>query len=95
MDIEILGYLAGTLTTISFFPQILKILRNKKSDEISISMYAVITTGMFLWIIYGIFVLAPPIIIANSISCAATIIIMILSVIYSRGEIDDRNKKAS
>ncbi len=94
MDITIIGYLAGSLTTISFFPQLIKIFRNKKADEISFAMYSVITIGMILWILYGVYLKSIPIIIANTISTIATIMIMILTIIYHQGKIDDRGQKA-
>lgn len=94
MDITVIGYIAGSLTTISFFPQLIKIFRNKKADEISFAMYSVITLGMILWIVYGLYLKSVPIIVANTISTMATIMIMILTIIYHQGKINDRSQKA-
>jgi Uncharacterized conserved protein len=84
MFVTILGYIAGTITTASFFPQLIKIYRNKKADEISITMYSIITLGMIMWIIYGVYLKSYPIIIANSISTLATLLIMIFSIKYGK-----------
>jgi MtN3 and saliva related transmembrane protein len=49
-----IGLLAGTLTTVAFIPQVIKIWRTKKADDISISMFLIFTVGVGLWMIYGI-----------------------------------------
>ncbi len=85
MFLTILGYVAGTITTASFFPQLIKIYKNKKADEISITMYSIITLGMILWMIYGIYLNSYPIIIANGISTMATLLIMTFSLMYNKG----------
>ena len=74
--IEIFGYLAGTLTTISFLPQTLKIIRNKNVDGLSLGMYITFASGVALWLIYGIFIHNTPIIIFNVITLLFTIAII-------------------
>ncbi|MEF9475998.1 MAG: SemiSWEET transporter [Candidatus Mariimomonas ferrooxydans] len=80
--IAIIGLIAGTCTTISFLPQVIKIIKTKETKDISISMYIILATGMFLWIIYGIFIEALPVILANTISFVFATIILILKIRY-------------
>lgn len=51
---EIIGYIAAFLTTISFLPQVIKTLKTKDTTGISLLMYFIFTSGVFLWLIYGI-----------------------------------------
>ncbi|MES2614516.1 MAG: SemiSWEET transporter [Bdellovibrionota bacterium] len=52
-SVLLIGSVAGFLTTISFAPQVIKILKTKNTEGISILMYACFVTGVVLWIIYG------------------------------------------
>ncbi len=74
--IEIVGYVAACLTTISYLPQALKIIKLKKADEISLTMYLLSVSGTFLWLVYGLFMGNLPLILANAISCSFGIIII-------------------
>ena len=80
--IAVLGFLAGTLTTASFFPQVLKTIKTKETKDLSLSMYIVLATGIFLWTVYGILIGSVPVIIANAISCVLAGIILILKIKY-------------
>jgi MtN3 and saliva related transmembrane protein len=66
--IELFGYVAGTLTTISFLPQVLKSVREKNVNGLSLAMYICFTTGVAFWLIYGILIGNTPIIIFNIIT---------------------------
>lgn len=74
--IEAVGYIAAILTTISFLPQALKIIKLKKADEISLTMYLLSASGTFLWLVYGLLMGNLPLILANAISCSFGIIII-------------------
>ena len=65
---EFLGYIAAALTTVSFLPQVLQVLRTHKTKGISLAMYSIFSTGVFLWAIYGFIIQSPPIYIANLIT---------------------------
>lgn len=65
---DVVGYLAATLTTASFLPQALLTLKTRDTQSLSLGMYGLFTAGVLLWLIYGIFLVNPAIIIANSIT---------------------------
>jgi MtN3 and saliva related transmembrane protein len=71
-----LGYLAASLTTLSFVPQALLTLRTREVHGISAAMYGVFTVGVALWLAYGWRLGEWPIIIANAVTLllAATIL---------------------
>jgi MtN3 and saliva related transmembrane protein len=69
MNLEtILGYTAAALTTFSFLPQAIRVYRTKNTDAISFWMYSIFSTGVFLWLIYGVLIQAWPVVIANAIT---------------------------
>ncbi len=67
-EIEILGYVAATLTTVSFLPQAILTIRTRDTDGLSLSMYSTFTLGVLGWLIYGILLKNNVIVIANSVT---------------------------
>ena len=75
-----IGLIAAICTTCSFLPQVIKILRSKKTKDVSLLMYAILTTGLFLWLIYGFILKDFPLILANSISLTLSICVLLLKI---------------
>jgi MtN3 and saliva related transmembrane protein len=65
---ELFGYLAATLTTVSFIPQVIQVWRSKHTKDISLGMYSIFTVGIGVWLVYGILLGSLPIIIANCVT---------------------------
>ena len=65
---EMIGYLAAILTTSSFLPQAILTIRTRDTEGLSLGMYSIFTTGVFCWLIYGIFISDKAIIFANAIT---------------------------
>lgn len=65
---EVLGLTAGACTTAAVVPQILKAWKTKEVEDVSPGMFFVLTTGLCLWVIYGIIEKDIPIIATNGIS---------------------------
>ncbi|NEP41057.1 MULTISPECIES: SemiSWEET transporter [unclassified Okeania] len=63
--VTVLGLLAGSLTTISFLPQVIKTWRTRSTKDISLEMFAIFCSGVLIWIIYGILVKDVPVIFTN------------------------------
>jgi MtN3 and saliva related transmembrane protein len=76
--VEALGSVAGALTTLSFLPQVFKVLRERRADGISRGMYAVFMLGVFLWVLYGMFIGSGPIIAANFITFLLAGIVLVM-----------------
>ena len=81
---EWIGYIAATLTTSSFVPQALLILRTRNVIGISLGMYWTFTLGVALWLVYGWQMKAWPLIIANSITFALASTILITKLVVDR-----------
>lgn len=62
------GSLAATLTTVSFIPQVWQVWRTRHTKDISLGMYAIFTTGVALWAIYGFLIGSWPVMIANGLT---------------------------
>ena len=77
---NIIGVIAGVLTTISFLPQAIKIYRTRHTRDLSLPMYIVLFIGVFLWLCYGVMVHSYPIIIANAVTMAIDLYILIMKV---------------
>ncbi len=65
---QIVGISAGAFTSISLLPQLVKILKEKKAQDISLFYLFILLTGLGLWIWYGFLKEDLPIIITNMIS---------------------------
>jgi MtN3 and saliva related transmembrane protein len=76
--IDWIGYVAAVLTTISFVPQVWQIWRTKITKGISLRMYILFTTGVGLWLVYGIMITAWPMILANTITVVLAALVLVL-----------------
>ena len=66
--IAIIGYIAACFTSLSILPQILHTIKTKDVAGISIPSWVALSTGITLWLIYGIYIKSGPVVIANSVS---------------------------
>ncbi len=66
--IEILGILAGALTTFGLVPQVIQVYRLKEAHEISLPFAVMYTVGIGLWLVYGVRLGLAPLIAWNAIS---------------------------
>lgn len=83
MDLaNILGMAAGTLTTASFVPQVVKIYKSKSSKDVSMGMFIVLGIGVGLWVTYGLLVGSLPVILANSCTLGLVIVLIFLKLRY-------------
>ena len=83
---DFIGLAAGALTTSSFLPQIIKIIRTKRARDVSLSMYLVFTTGVLLWFTYGLLLGRLPMIIFNSITITFCLVIITIKVRYRNNQ---------
>jgi len=79
-----IGIAAGVCTSVSLLPQLIKIIREKKADDISFFMLAILITGLGLWVAYGIAKTDYPIIITNSFSVLVNLAVIVCTIIYKR-----------
>lgn len=70
-----LGYVAGLLTTLAFLPQVIKAWRTQSTEDLSWVMLCFFSCGVSLWIVYGIMLEEPPIILFNAITLGLTLVL--------------------
>ncbi|MFN7055341.1 SemiSWEET transporter [Hyphomonas sp.] len=75
---DLIGLIAAFLTTLSFVPQALHIVRTGRTEGISLVMYALFTTGIAVWLVYGILIGSLPVILSNSITLGLALTILTL-----------------
>ena len=80
--IDIIGLIAGTLTTIAFLPQLHKTWKSKSAKDVSSVMMITFCIGVFLWLIYGLAIQATPVIVANAVTLILALLILVLKIRY-------------
>lgn len=78
------GIAAGIFTSASLLPQLIKLLKEKKAENISIFFLAILLVGLCLWIWYGIMKKDIPIIATNSFSIVMNLLMIFYGVKYKR-----------
>jgi len=81
-SINILGLAAGTLTTVAFLPQLIKVWKTRSTQDISLIMYIVICIGILLWLIFGLCIGSMPIIAANAVTLLIATTILVMKIRY-------------
>lgn len=77
-----LGLLAGAFTTVAFVPQVIKIWKSKRARDISLGMFVIFSTGVLLWLFYGIEIEAMPVVVANAITLSLSLTILVFKIKY-------------
>ena len=80
--LNVLGFVAGVLTTAAFVPQVVKIRRTRSARDISLGMYAAFTTGVVLWLAYGVALGSTPIIVANAFTLVLALAVLVMKLRY-------------
>ena len=78
-----IGIAAGVLTSISMLPQLIKIIKEKKAEDVSIIMLLVLMSGLALWAVYGFMREDWPIIITNLFSFSLNCVVLFFRIRYS------------
>ena len=80
--IEIIGLLAGACTTLSFVPQVMKSFQTKSVKDFSWLYFLIFGSGLFFWLIYGLFLNSLPIILANAVTLILVLILIVMKLKY-------------
>ena len=79
-----IGISAGVCTAVSLLPQLIKIIKEKKAEDISYFMLFILVAGLGLWVWYGIMKKDYPIIITNSFSFVVNLLMIGFSAKYKK-----------
>jgi MtN3 and saliva related transmembrane protein len=81
---QLIGIGASIGTGISLLPQLIKVIREKKAESVSLPMLGVLFAGLVLWVVYGIMKEDWIIIISNAVSMILNTCTAILSIKYKK-----------
>lgn len=74
--VRTIGFIAGALTTLAFVPQVIKSWRTRSAGDFSLTMLVAFTSGVGLWLTYGILLREPPIILANAVTLLLAVMLL-------------------
>ncbi len=81
-NFEIIGLVAGILTTAAFVPQVYKTWKAKSAESLSLTMYLVFLVGIILWLIYGIHINSLAMILANAVTGFLALLLIFFKLRY-------------
>jgi MtN3 and saliva related transmembrane protein len=84
VNTQLVGLVAGICTALSLLPQLIKLIRQKKAEDLSLFYLFILFVGIGLWIWYGALRDDLPIIATNALSLLLNAVIIILSIHYKR-----------
>jgi len=77
-----IGLIAAILTTSALVPQVIKVIRTKNTKDLSLWMYILQGTGVFLWLVHGIMINDWPLIGANAVTFVLSFTILMYKIKY-------------
>ena len=79
---ELIGMIAGLLTTVAFLPQAFKIWRSRSARDVSLAMFVCFCVGIVLWVVYGVMLGSLPVILANVVTLCIAATILVFKIRY-------------
>ena len=73
---EIVGMMAGFLTTCAFLPQVFKTVKTRSTDDLSWTWLVMMIGGVFLWFVYGLYMSSLSLIVSNAITLVSMVILL-------------------
>jgi MtN3 and saliva related transmembrane protein len=77
-----IGFAAGLLTTLAFVPQVLKVWRSRSVADLSFTMLLSFAVGVALWIVYGVMMAAPPVVLSNTVTLIFALLLIAFKIAY-------------
>lgn len=82
--IELVGYLGSFLTSITFIPQVYKSWQSKSVGDLSIWMILIVVTSTLVWLVYGFAIKSGPVIVANFVVLALTLVLFYFKLTFKK-----------
>ena len=86
---QVLGFVAAFCTTAAFVPQLVRVLRLRSARDISLPTFLMFSVGVFLWLLYGLYIGSKPVIASNSVTLVLSVSILILKLRYGRNATEE------
>jgi MtN3 and saliva related transmembrane protein len=78
LGVTLIGFIAGLLTTVAFIPQVIKVWKTRSARDISLGMYVIFTSGVVLWLAYGLLLGSLPIVLANTFTLTLALAVLLM-----------------
>lgn len=82
MTVELIGYSAAILTASTMTPQIIKSIKTRQVEDVSLAMILMYTINCGLWLTYGLLIYANPLVMADGLAFCAGVTQFILKLKY-------------
>lgn len=82
--IEIAGHTGAFLSSVTFIPQVYRVWKTKSANDLSMTMMLIVVSSTIIWLVYGIALDLWPVIVANSIICVLSLMLVYFKVAYGR-----------
>lgn len=80
--VQALGFVAAFCTTAAFVPQLVRVLRLRSARDVSFPTFLMFSIGVFLWLLYGLYIGSRPVIASNGITLVLSVSILVLKLRY-------------
>jgi MtN3 and saliva related transmembrane protein len=90
--VEEIGFAAAFCTTVAFVPQLLRVIRLRSARDISLGTFLLFSVGVFLWLLYGLYIGSMPVIASNLVTLGLSISILVLKIRYDREGVKEEMK---
>jgi MtN3 and saliva related transmembrane protein len=81
-NIEIFGFMAAALGTVSLVPQVIKMWKTRSVQSISLMMYMIISVDSILWLTYGIALSLTPLIIQSTLTLTCSLSVVVMKILW-------------
>jgi MtN3 and saliva related transmembrane protein len=88
-SVQALGFVAAFCTTAAFVPQLVRVLRLRSARDVSLPTFVMFSIGVFLWLLYGLYIHSKPVIASNGITLVLSVSILVLKLRYRRNPEED------
>lgn len=91
--VEDIGFVAAFCTTAAFVPQLLRVMKLRSARDISLGTFLLFSTGVGLWLMYGLYTGLWPVIASNAVTLVLSLSILFLKMRYDRDGLSKEIKR--
>jgi MtN3 and saliva related transmembrane protein len=84
--VSVVGFAAGTLTTLAYLPQALHSFRTRSVRDLSMTMLVALNAGLLLWVVYGFWMRSMPLIVTNLLTLVLAFPLLIMKWRFQRND---------
>lgn len=82
--IEAVGHFGALLTSVTFLPQVYKVWKTKSARDLSLTMMLIVLLSTMVWLTYAYALMLWPVIIANSIVCILSVLLIYFKLTFAK-----------